>query len=316
MTEQYGDEFKACGVRCEGIEFLALLGPGLPCPALTDRRQTQQSPPMQSNQRPVALITGGSAGLGWVVARVFLDAGYRVMIVGRSPDRLHQAVERLGGDAESLAAQPCDLTRREEVEQLIARVQEHYGHLDALINCVGASDRGLAEKLEPEKLQLLITQNVSTALLCSQAALPMLEQSRGVIVNVGSLAAKVGARYIGGYAAAKHALAGLTQQMRLELKPRGVHVALVNPGPIRRDDEGTRYNNQIDESVPQQASRPGAGARVKGLPPEKVAATILSCVRRRRVDVVMPGYMRVLITVGHAFPRLGDWLLLKFTSDN
>jgi NAD(P)-dependent dehydrogenase (short-subunit alcohol dehydrogenase family) len=269
---------------------------------------------MQSNQPPVALITGGSAGLGFVVARTFLDAGYRVVIVGRTPERLNQAVERLAADTDTLTAQPCDLTRREEVERLIGRVDEQYGRLDVLINCVGASDRGLVENLEPDKLQELIAQNVCTALLCSQAALPMLEKTRGVIVNVGSLAAKVGARYIGGYTAAKHALAGLTQQMRLELKPRGVHVALVNPGPIRRDDAGTRYDDQIDPSVPQQASQPGAGARVKGLPPEKVAAAILRSVQRRRIDVVMPGYMRVLIAVGHACPRLGDWLLLKFTS--
>ncbi len=168
--------------------------------------------------------------------------------------------------------------------------------------------------LQPERLKHLIQQNVFTALLCSQAALPMLEESRGVIVNIGSLAAKVGARYIGGYAAAKHALAGMTQQMRLELRPRGIHVALVNPGPIRRDDEGTRYQEQIDESVPEQASKPGGGTRVKGLPPEKVAQAVLKCVQRRRVDVILPGYMRLLIAIGHAFPRFGDWLLLKFTS--
>ena len=269
---------------------------------------------MDSGQSPVALITGGSAGLGLVVARTFLDAGYRVMIVGRSQPRIDGAIEYLAVSANLLAGFSCDVTDHQEVRRLFDRVATQFGRLDVLINCAGGSDRGLAADLKAERLLELVKQNVSTALLCSQAAIPMLEKSGGVIVNIGSLAAKVGARYLGGYSAAKHALAGLTQQMRLELHPRGIHVALVNPGPIRRDDEGTRYHERVDGNLPDQAARPGAGTRVKGLPPERVARAIFDCVRLRRVDVVLPGHLRILIAVGHAFPRLGDWLLLKFTS--
>lgn len=264
------------------------------------------------NQRPVALITGGSSGLGLVVARTFLHAGYRVMIVGRDGQRIDDAAKALSNDL--VVGRTGDVTNPEDVNRIFDQLRMQFGRLDALINCAGASDRGLAQDLTPERLIELTNQNVVTALLCSQAAIPMLEDSGGVIVNIGSLAAKVGARYIGGYAAAKHSLAGLTQQMRLELRERGIHVALVNPGPIRRDDEGSRYNEQVDDSLPDQATKPGGGTRVKGLPPERVAKVILDCVRRRRVDVVLPGYLRILIAVGHAFPKLGDWLLLKFTS--
>jgi short-subunit dehydrogenase len=269
---------------------------------------------MASNQHPVALITGSSAGLGFVVARTFLAAGYRVMIVGRDQQRIDSAATQLAAGDDRVASCVCDLTDPGDVRRLFDDLQHQFGRLDALVNCVGSSDRGLAENLSPERLIELVQQNVVTALLCSQAALDMLEETGGVIVNVGSLAAKVGARYIGGYAAAKHALAGLTQQLRLELRPRGIHVALVSPGPIRRSDEGTRYQEQIDDSLPEQAAKPGGGTRVKGMSPDKVARTILSCVQRRRVDVILPGYMRVLIAAGHAIPRLGDWLLLKFTS--
>ncbi|MFG0262890.1 MAG: SDR family NAD(P)-dependent oxidoreductase, partial [Novipirellula sp. JB048] len=145
-------------------------------------------------------------------------------------------------------------------------------------------------------------------------AIPELQQRHGVIINIGSLASKVGARYLGGYAIAKHALAGLTQQMRLELKPRGVHVGLVNPGPIRRDDAGSRYHQLMQGNVPAAAAQPGGGTKIKGLAPEIVARAVLSCVHRRRGDVVLPRYLRLLIAVGHLAPRLGDWLLLKFTS--
>jgi hypothetical protein len=106
----------------------------------------------------------------------------------------------------------------------------------------------------------------------------------------------------------------MTQQLRLELKPRGIHVALLSPGPIRRDDAGQRYRDAIQEGLPAQAAEPGGGTRLKGLPPERVARAVVRCLHRRTADVVLPGHLRILIAVGHAFPRLGDWLLLKFTS--
>lgn len=130
-----------------------------------------------------------------------------------------------------------------------------------LVNCVGISDRGLIEDLKSDRLQELLDQNVFTALLCCQAGLPLLKESRGVIVNIGSLASKVGARYIGGYAIAKHALAGLTQQMRLELKPVGVHVGLVSPGPIQREDAGRRIAKWWMINCPHMLRLPAAAQR-------------------------------------------------------
>ncbi|MCG8651357.1 MAG: SDR family oxidoreductase [Pirellulales bacterium] len=265
---------------------------------------------------PVALVTGGSSGLGKVLAERFLRQRYRVMIVGRDSQRLHQACEDLAGrfGENTVAGVVADLTLRDEAAKLVGDVEDRFGRLDVLVNAVGISDRGLVEQLSPERLDEMVLQNVTTALLCSQAALPMLEAASGVIVNIGSLASKVGARYIGGYALAKHALAGMTQQMRLELRPRGVHVALVSPGPIRRADAGSRYDQRLDESLPAQAASPGGGTRLKGLDPQRVADSVWTCVRRRKPDVILPGRMRWLIALGHAFPRLGDWLLLKFTS--
>jgi NAD(P)-dependent dehydrogenase (short-subunit alcohol dehydrogenase family) len=271
---------------------------------------------MVSSERPVALITGGSAGLGFHITAKFLQSGYHVVVVGRDPDRLAAAQHRLPTQTgQQLDAESCDLTQAEQITQLFERVQDRHGRLDVLVNCVGASDRGLVEKLSPERLEELIRANVLTALLCSQEAIPLLESSGGVIVNIGSLASKVGARYLGGYALAKHALAAMTQQMRLELKPRGIHVGLLSPGPIRRDDGGSRYRDRVDANLPAQAAKPGGGTRLKGLPPERVAEAVLRMIRRRSPDKVLPGYLRILIGIGHSCPPLGDWLLLKFTSE-
>lgn len=267
--------------------------------------------------RPVALVTGGSAGLGFVIASELLNRGYDVTIVGRDVARLETARNSLVGQTASngeVFSLRCDLTSADDIGCLLGDFRERFGRLDVLVNCIGTSDRGLIENLSAERLEFLFRQNVLTALLCSQASIPLLEESKGTIVNIGSLAAKVGARYIGGYAIVKHALAGMTQQLRLELKPRGIHVALVSPGPIRREDAGTRYKDSIQNGLPAQVSAPGGGTRLKGLAPERVAQAVIGCIDSRKPDVVLPSYLRILIAAGHALPRLGDWLLLKFTS--
>lgn len=270
---------------------------------------------MDLETKPVAIVTGGSAGLGFAICEMLLSHEYRVVMVGRDAERLAAASERLkNATSENLLSVVADVSQKVEVEQLITTVDQTWRRLDVLVNCVGASDRGLIENLSSERVIELVRQNVVTALLCSQASLSLLESSSGIIVNIGSLASKVGARYIGGYAIAKHALAGMTQQMRLELKPRGIRVAMVSPGPIARDDAGQRYRDAVDSSLPEQASAPGGGTRIKGLPPERVARAVMKCIRRGSVDIVLPGHLRLLIALGHAIPRLGDWLLLKFTS--
>lgn len=186
------------------------------------------------------MVTGGSAGLGLVIAETLLGAQYDVIILGRDAERLADAGQRLAPTARAAGVRVqervADVTCEASVAAAFATVQADFGRLNVLVNCVGQSDRGRTESLSRERLIELVDANVTSALVCSQAALPMLKDTRGVIVNIGSLASKVGARYLGGYCAAKHALAGLTQQMRLEWREYGVHVALVSPGPIQRAD--------------------------------------------------------------------------------
>jgi len=273
-----------------------------------------------SNQRlGVAVVTGGSAGLGLVIADVLLAARYDVIILGRDADRLAGAGRRLTKTARTAGVRVqemlADVTDEASVAAVFAKVQSDFGRLDVLVNGVGKSDRGRTDSLTRQRLIELMDANVSSALLCSQAALPMLKDSGGVVVNIGSLASKVGARYLGGYCAAKHALAGLTQQMRLEWREYGVHVALVSPGPIQRADAGQRYAHTGGDAPPS-AQQPGGGAKLRGLPPERVARSVLRCIRQRRGDIMLPGHLRGLVAVGHLFPALGDWLIRKFTSSS
>lgn len=270
---------------------------------------------MPSSPSPVALVTGGSAGLGRAIAQRLAKDGYRVWITGRTETTLEQTAEELSLRSQHEAQfAVADVTRRDEVERLIAALARQEDRLDVLVNAVGTSDRGLIENLSTERVHELIDQNVISALNTCQASFEMLKASDGVVVNIGSLASKVSPRYLGGYSIAKHALAALTAQLRLEWKPHGIHVALISPGPIQRDDAGKRYDQQVEDGLPDQARKPGGGSRVSGLRPEKVVDAVMLSIRKRKPDLIRPGYLRILITIGHLFPTLGDWLLLQFTS--
>lgn len=272
-------------------------------------------PPRRSPQL-LAVVAGGSAGLGRVIAAKLIERGYHVIIVARDSARLEQTRAELlssGPAGASVTSMIADLTSEADLRDLAVRVGEIAPRLNVLVNVAGSSDRGLATELTRDRLIELVDQNVTTAMLCSRHLLPMIAAAGGVIVNIGSLASKVGARYLGGYVASKHALAGWTQQLRLELRPSGVHVALVCPGPIRRDDAGRRYATRLGAGLPQQASAPGAGTRVRGLAPERVATAVVRCIDRRCPEIILPGYLRLLVALGHAFPRLGDWLLVRMT---
>jgi NAD(P)-dependent dehydrogenase (short-subunit alcohol dehydrogenase family) len=265
------------------------------------------------------LVTGGTSQVGRAIAGELLRRGYHVALVGRDAARLQAAIERLG-PAGQLPDRPvlpliAELTSADEVSRLVGEVDAAWGRLDVLVNVVGQSDRGRIDALTPQRLQELITANVTTTLLCCQQCKPLLEASHGTVINIGSLAAKVGARYLGGYPAAKHALAGLTQQLRLEWKPLGIHVALVNPGPIRSEQAGSRYADQVSQQtdLPESAARPGGGTSVKGLEAATVARAVLRMIERRSADVMLPAHLRPLVAIGHLWPALGDWLLLQFT---
>lgn len=274
----------------------------------------------KSQSQPVAIVTGGSAGLGLVIAESLLREGYCVALLARDADRLSEAKclleSAVPAAGERIMAVPADLSQKKEASRAIDQVAAQWGRIDVLINNVGQSDRGNMEQLSGERLLSVLSTNLLPTLYCSQHAYPYLVRTQGTIVNIGSLAAKVGARYLGAYPAAKHALAALTQQMRLEWRGFGVHVGLLNPGPIVRQDAGERYTAVVEQAgaLPQQAKLPGGGTRVGGLPPQRVAKQVIRMIRGRKSDCLLPGYLRPLVAVGNLWPRLGDWLLLRFTS--
>lgn len=260
----------------------------------------------------VVLITGGSAGFGLTLADAFARAGAKVVICGRDNARLNQAVDvlrRTGAEAEGYAA---DVTCDDETRNLFKWVHKRFQRLDVLVNNVGKSTRGLAAETSPEQFRELLEVNFFSAVRCTQAAMPLLLNSGGQVVLMGSLASKVAAPYLGAYPPSKFAVAAYAHQLRLELASKGVHVLLVCPGPLARTDAGRRYDGDAIE-LPESARRPGGGVHLKGIPPEKLAAGILRACKRRDPELVWPKKASWLFAISQLSPRLGDWIIRRQT---
>lgn len=263
-------------------------------------------------QKKVVLVTGGSSGLGRVIARTFASAGATVVIAALEPQGVVEAAQELVAAGHQAAGFPVDITQQDQVDTLFARVAEQFGGLDVLVNNAGRSMRGKVADTTPEQFRNLMELNFIALVRCTRAALPMLLARRGHVVNIGSLASKAASRWVGAYPATKHAVAAYSQQLRLELGPQGLHVLLVCPGPIARQGERL-YPLEGLEDVPERARRPGAGVRARAIPPQALAHAILRACEKRQLELTVPGYFRLLFALGHFCPRLGDWLVLRMT---
>jgi uncharacterized protein len=263
-------------------------------------------------EKRVALVTGGSSGLGRVIAEEFAAAGAKVVVAGLEPGAATRAATEIQAAGAVALGVQADITRQDDVDRLFGEALTRFGRLDVLVNNAGRSMRGKVLDTTPEQFRDLMELNLIALVRCTRAALPHLLQQRGHVVNIGSLAAKSAARWVGAYPATKHAVAAYSQQLRLELGPEGLHVLLVCPGPVTRGADRL-YPFQGLEDLPERARRPGAGVRTRPISPQRLAAMIRRACERRRPELVLPWYARALFAIAQVWPSLGDWIVLRET---
>ena len=267
---------------------------------------------MQSWQGKVAVVTGGSSGLGRAIAAALVSRGAQVVIAARGAEKLDSVAAELRRDGQEVLAVLADITRQEDVDALFARSLDRFGRLDALVNNAGRSARGEAIATTAEEFAELMNLNFIALVRCTRAAMPHLLQSKGHLVNIGSLAGKTAARYMGAYSATKYAVSAYSQQLRLELGPQGLHVLLVSPGPIARDEPRT-FDAEKLASLPPSARKPGGGVKVGLLRSDKLAEQILRACERRDPELVVPGRARLVFAVTQLWPSLGDWIVRRMS---
>lgn len=179
---------------------------------------------------PVAIVTGGSSGIGELTARHLHAKGYEVYAVARRTSLM----EGMGSDGIHVHA--VDLTDDASMSALVERVYAEQGRIDLLVNNAGFGAFGAVETVPMADARSQFEVNVFGLGRMTQLVLPhMREAGRGRIINVSSIAGYVAEPYGGWYHASKHAVEGLSDCLRLELKPFGIDVVLVEPGPVKTE---------------------------------------------------------------------------------
>ena len=214
--------------------LLAAAGIGL---ALAARSLVRRSRWMDLAGR-VVFITGGSRGLGLLLARQFADRGARVAICARDPDELDRAaadLRRQGANgAADVATIPCDVTDRSAVERAVADVERQFGGIDVLVNNAGTISVGPMELMNLGDYDEAMKIHFWGPLHTTLAVLPgMRRRGEGRIVNISSIGGKVAVPHLLPYCASKFALTGLSEGLRTELKKDNIFVTTVCPGLMR-----------------------------------------------------------------------------------
>jgi NAD(P)-dependent dehydrogenase (short-subunit alcohol dehydrogenase family) len=181
----------------------------------------------------VVAITGGSRGLGLVLARAVLERGARVAICARDPDELARAKAELQQNGEVLAS-ACDVTDRDDVLRFIAEVEDDFGPIDVLINNAGIIQVGPIEMMTHDDFEQALDANLRGPLHAMLAVLPyMRKRGGGRIVNIASIGGKLAIPHLAPYCTSKFALVGLSESMRAELVKDNIFVTTACPGLIR-----------------------------------------------------------------------------------
>jgi NAD(P)-dependent dehydrogenase (short-subunit alcohol dehydrogenase family) len=172
-----------------------------------------------------ALITGGSSGIGLAIARMLRDEGFELTLSARTPEKLESAAGELG--AHSVIANVAD---EEDCERLVAEHEERFGRLDVLVNSAGVGLGGPSEQMTTKKWDLQLDVNLRGTFVVTRAAIPMLRESRGLVVNLASIAGTVPVPGLAAYGASKAGVISLTNSMNRELEADGIRICAVCPG--------------------------------------------------------------------------------------
>lgn len=247
----------------------------------------------------VIVITGASSGIGALVAQYAADKGAYPILAARSMEKLKRISAKIPAPHDCIQ---LDVTDADHVNQGFAQIMERHGHIDILVNNAGFGLFETAVDLPLEDYEAMMDVNYMGVVRCTKAVLPaMLKRRQGHIVNVASIAGKVGSAKSTAYSASKHAVLGFTNSLRMEMTGTGVRISAVNPGPI-----DTPFFETAD---PSGQYKRNLGAFI--MPADKVAKRIIRVMDKQTSEVDMPWLASAGTKIMQLFPRLSSGVANK-----
>lgn len=250
------------------------------------------------------LITGGSRGLGLVMAREFAHQGARIVICARDNDELARAHNDLISRGAQVFAIACDVTNQHQVNNMIETVEARFGEIDILVNNAGVIEVGPMELMKTEDYQEALQTHFWAPLYTTLAVLPSMRRRKaGRIVNISSIGGKLSVPHLLPYSASKFALAGFSQGLRAELAKDNITVTTIYPGLMRTGSpRNATFKGQhraeyawfsISDSLP-----------VTSIQAERAARQIITACKRGKAEVVLTIQAKLAALFHGIFPGL------------
>ena len=255
------------------------------------------------------LITGGSRGLGLVMAREFAREGARLVLCARDQEELDQARLDLENRGAEVMVVPCDVTNQQDVKSMIAAVYTRFGAVDVLVNNAGVIQVGPLEVMTHEDFELAMRAHFWGPLNTIFAVLPsMRARNTGRIVNISSIGGKVSVPHLVPYSASKFALVGLSKGLRAELMKDGIKVTTVCPGlmrtgsPRNADFKGKHQFEyawfSISDSLP-----------LLTVSAENAARQVVDACKRGQAELVISVPAKIAVLLDSLFPEATSQML-------
>ena len=252
----------------------------------------------------IALVTGGSRGFGYLIARELGHAGCKLVICSRDQEELNRAAGELRQIGLTVLAARCDVSDKDDVDAMIAAANDHYGRIDLLVNNAGVIEVGpvtdMAHSDFEEAMNVMYWGPLNTIL----AVLPQMRQrGRGRIANVTSIGGKVAIPHLVPYSSAKFAAVGLSEGLSAELKPEGIIVTTIVPGLLRT---GSYLHAKFKGQQEKEAAWFTLSDNVPGLAmsPETAAQQVVRAIKRGETEVVLSLPAKILSLANGIFPGL------------
>jgi NAD(P)-dependent dehydrogenase (short-subunit alcohol dehydrogenase family) len=257
----------------------------------------------------IALITGGSRGLGLVLARHIAAEGARVVICARDEEELERARQDLHGRGADVYAIACDLRVREDVDRMIGRVLQRHGQIDVLINNAGIISVGPLEEMTIDDFSEAMDANFWSGVYTTLAVLPEMRRRKGGrIVNITSIGGKIATPHLLPYSASKFAFFGFSRGLRSELMKDGIVVTTVAPGLMRTGsprNANFKGKNRLEHAwFSVSDSLPFIS-----MDADRAAQQILDACKRGAVEITLTTPARIAAAVDALFPEFTGGLL-------